>query len=80
MVFAGFAMRQAAIGPAGKPAADQTAPTGYIRPLTRAEEEEAAIAQITEVLNSNPDFQRCTSNGTSDSDGTHWKLREPMTK
>jgi hypothetical protein len=55
----------------GNPAADQTAPTGYVRPLTKAEAREAAaIAQINEVLSSNPDFQRCTSDGTPDRNGT----------
>ena len=57
-------------------AADQTAPTGYIRPLTKVKEEEATIAQINDVLSSNPDFQRCTSYGTPDPNGIHWKLRE----
>jgi len=40
--------------------------------------EAAAIAQINEALSSNPDFQRCTSDGTPDPNGTHWKLREPV--
>jgi hypothetical protein len=62
----------------GNPAPDQSA--GYIRALTKAELEEAAIAEINETLSSNPDFVRCTADGTPDPNGTHWKLREPVSQ
>jgi hypothetical protein len=60
----------------GNPTPDQSA--GYIRPLTAAEKQAAAIAEINETLSSNPEFERCTSDGTPDPNGDHWKLREPV--
>jgi hypothetical protein len=35
---------------------------------------EAAIAEINEALSSNPDFERCTSDGNPDPSGDHWKI------
>lgn len=61
----------------GEPAADQTNPTGYIRPLTKAEaKEQAQMAWLNETLAANPDFERCDADGTPDANGTHWKLRD----
>jgi hypothetical protein len=48
--------------------------------LTAAEKKEAAIAEINEILGSNPDFERCTSDGTPDPNGDHWQLREPVSE
>jgi hypothetical protein len=60
------------------PVADQTTPTGYIRPLTKAEEKrEAQIAWLNEALAASPEFERCNADGTPCPKGTHWQLREP---
>jgi hypothetical protein len=59
----------------GTPAADQTTPTAYIRPLTKVEEEQFRIAALNEALAEAPDFERCNVDGTPDPNGTHWKLR-----
>jgi len=48
--------------------------------LTKAQLEEAAIAEVNEILGSNPNFERCASDGTPDPNGTHWKLREPVSE
>ena len=61
----------------GEPAADQATPTGYVRPLTKAEQkEQAEIAWLNEALAANPDFERCNADGVPDANGTHWQLRD----
>jgi hypothetical protein len=57
---------------AGRPAVDQTVATGYIRPPTKRETE---IAEIEHALAANPEFERCTSDGTPDPNGTRWQFR-----
>jgi hypothetical protein len=64
----------------GTPVADQTTPTGYIRPLSKAEGKKASrIAYIDQVLAANPEFERCDADGTANPTGTHWRLREADT-
>jgi hypothetical protein len=61
----------------GEPAADQTTATGYIRPLTKAEQkEQAQIAWLKEALAASPEFERCNVDGIPDPSGTHWKLHD----
>jgi hypothetical protein len=61
----------------GAPAADQMTPTGYIRPLTKAEAKRAAqIAWLNDALAACPEFERCDADGTPNPKGTHWQLCE----
>jgi hypothetical protein len=61
----------------GTPAADQTTPTEYIRPLTKAKAERAVqIAWLKDALAACPEFERCDADGTPNRKGTHWQLRD----